>query len=78
MVEVDRVDAELVHLPVALVDQALTLATQGFQIILRDGALEHEEALLLKAPRLFREVHAATIAERSRVLLQLSSHGAFP
>jgi hypothetical protein len=49
MVEVERIDAEAVHLGVALVDEPLALAAKLLEVTLPDDGLEDEEALVLKA-----------------------------
>jgi hypothetical protein len=53
-VEVELVDAEAVHLPVALVDEALAFAAQRVEIVWRHGPLQDEEAFLTELPRLLR------------------------
>ena len=49
VVEVERVDAEAVHLAVALVDEPVALAAQDLEIARRYGVLEDEEAVLGEA-----------------------------
>jgi len=49
MVEVDRVDAQPVHLPVALADQAVALPAQEGEIARGDHAVEDEEAVVGEA-----------------------------
>jgi hypothetical protein len=44
-IEVKLVDAEAIHLLVALVDEALAFAAQRVDIAWRHGAIQHEEAL---------------------------------
>ena len=50
-VEVELVDAEAIHLPVALVDEALAFAAERVEIALGHGALQDEEALLAELAR---------------------------
>ena len=50
-VEVDLLDAEAIHLPVALVDEALAFAAQRLEIVRGQRALEDEEALLAEPAR---------------------------
>ena len=45
-VKVELVDAEAIHLPVTLVDEALAFAAQRVEIGWGHGALQDEEALL--------------------------------
>ena len=46
VVEVEGVDAEPIHLAVALVDEALALVPQRLEVAWPDDALEDEEALV--------------------------------
>jgi hypothetical protein len=56
VVEVELVDAEAIHLQVALVDEALAFAAQHGEIARGHGAVQDEEALLTKqAPVLGRD-----------------------
>ena len=50
-VEVELVDAEAIHLPIALVDEALAFAAQRVEIVCRHGPLQDEEALLTELAR---------------------------
>jgi hypothetical protein len=52
VVEVDRVDAEPVHLRVALVDEALAFVAEGFEVGRQDDALEDEVTLVPELLRL--------------------------
>src|SRR3954469_12597797 len=51
VVEVNCVDAEAVHLPVALVDEALALASQELEVAFGNGPLEDEEPLVAEGLR---------------------------
>jgi len=50
-VEVELVDAEAIHFPIALVDEALAFAAQRVKIARRHGALQDEEALFTELAR---------------------------
>ena len=49
VVEVKLVDAEAIHLPVALVDEALAVAAEGVEVARSHDALEDEESFVTKA-----------------------------
>ena len=49
MVEVQRVDAEPIHLPVALIDEPAAFAAQDFEIARRHDAFEDEEPVVVEA-----------------------------
>src|SRR4051794_30090736 len=49
MVEVELVDAEAIHLAVALVNEALALAAQPLEFARGEDAVEDEEALVAEA-----------------------------
>ena len=49
VVEVKHVDAEAIHLPVALVDEALAVAAEGLEVARSHDALEDEESFVAKA-----------------------------
>ena len=44
VVEVELVDAEAIHLPVAVIDEALALPAQSVEVARSHDALEDEEA----------------------------------
>jgi hypothetical protein len=49
MVEVDRLDAETLHLALVLLDQASALDPERLEFFGREGPFEDEEAVLAKA-----------------------------
>jgi hypothetical protein len=52
VVEVDRVDAETIHLGVALVDKSLAFAAQRREVPRGDDAFQDEEAFVLELTHL--------------------------
>jgi hypothetical protein len=51
VVEVELLDAEAIHLTIALVEEPLALATKGVEVARGQDALEHEEAFVAKTSR---------------------------
>src|SRR5215207_5534739 len=57
MVEVQRVDAEPIHLPVALTDEPAAFAAQDFEIARRHDAFEDEEPVVVEATSVLTCIH---------------------
>ena len=53
VVEVERIDAESIHLAVALVDEPLAFTAQRLEIAGAQDGLEHEEAFVVESKDVF-------------------------
>ncbi len=68
MVEVEGVDAEPIHLPVALIDEPAAFAAQDFEIARRHDAFENEEPVVVEAASVLAGNHIALLVRDEQML----------
>ena len=75
MVEVQRVDAEPIHLPVALIDEPAAFAAQDFEVARRHDAFEDEEPVVVEAASVLACVYHIALLVGDEQMLSPAGRG---